>query len=56
MPRLKYVGPSDAVDIPVLGLTAVKRGEPFDADGSSTALLKQDAFMPAVAAKPTKEK
>jgi hypothetical protein len=57
MPRLKYVGPSDAVDIPALGLVAIKRGEAFDADGSEKSLLKQDAFMPAAAAKsPAKEK
>lgn len=30
MPKFKYVGPHDSVDIPSLGLV-VKRGEAFDA-------------------------
>jgi hypothetical protein len=37
MPKLKYVGPHDAVDIPSLGLLDVKRGDSIDVDDKDAA-------------------
>lgn len=44
MTAIRYVGPSDSVDIPALGVTAV-RGEEFDAPADvAKSLLSQSAF------------
>lgn len=47
MPAITYVGPSDAVEIPSLGLVAVK-GEPIEVPADAAkALLAQDVFESA---------
>jgi len=51
VPRITYVGPIDAVDIPLLRLNGVKRGESFDAtaDQAAALLLAPDNYIPAKA-------
>lgn len=51
MPRIRYVGPVDAVDIPLLRLNGVKRGDVFDAtdDQAASLLLAPDNYEPAPA-------
>lgn len=48
MKRIKYVGPHDAVDVPVAGLEGVERGKPVELDDElAAALLEQvDNWQP----------
>lgn len=48
MPRIRYVGSFDAVDIPLVGLNGVKRGDEFDATDAQAAslLLAPDNYEP----------
>lgn len=56
MPRIKYVGPHDGVEVPSLGLTFT-RGEPVevDADAAKSLLDQPDNYKSAGADKPAKE-
>lgn len=54
MPRIRYVGSFDAVDIPLVRLTGVERGTDFDAtDDQAAALLLSTNYEP-VTTKTTK--
>jgi hypothetical protein len=49
--RVVYVGPHDAVEVPELGV-AVRRDQPVEVlDGDAEALLAQDVWEAAPAAK-----
>jgi hypothetical protein len=48
MPRYIYVGPIDAVDVPILGRT-LTRGDEFDVDDDAAHLFDEqpDNYQPA---------
>jgi len=56
MPKLRYVGPIDEVDIPLAGCS-VKRGETFEVDEKkAAALLEQVGNYEPVDTKATSKK